>query len=226
MIYDRRDQGQLPPALAALHGGGVGVAGGGAGGTAAAMAAAFNPFIFSQRPTDYSVNSILGSAGGGPSFLSSVANQIQQHHHHHQQQQQQQQHQSQSAPIGLSSALLHHQSKLTQHHPSPTAAGAGSVNVCARVPLNPVDVLQHHGLHPHHPHHHPSQHQLPQPSQGPHHQTAAGGGAVPRPFRGLQDSPADGVDVQDDPKVELDVKDLWERFHALGTEMVITKSGR
>jgi len=32
--------------------------------------------------------------------------------------------------------------------------------------------------------------------------------------------------VQDNPKVCLESKDLWERFHQLGTEMVITKSGR
>lgn len=49
-------------------------------------------------------------------------------------------------------------------------------------------------------------------------------GVMPRAFRGL-DSPGES-NVQDDPKVELDAKDLWERFHELGTEMVITKSGR
>lgn len=32
--------------------------------------------------------------------------------------------------------------------------------------------------------------------------------------------------IEDDPKVTLESKDLWERFHSLGTEMVITKSGR
>lgn len=32
--------------------------------------------------------------------------------------------------------------------------------------------------------------------------------------------------IEDDPKVCLESKDLWERFHQLGTEMVITKSGR
>ncbi|KAF8787662.1 T-box transcription factor TBX2 like protein [Argiope bruennichi] len=32
--------------------------------------------------------------------------------------------------------------------------------------------------------------------------------------------------VTDDPEVSLESKDLWTRFHALGTEMVITKSGR
>ena len=32
--------------------------------------------------------------------------------------------------------------------------------------------------------------------------------------------------VQDDPKVTLEAKDLWTQFHSIGTEMVITKSGR
>ena len=32
--------------------------------------------------------------------------------------------------------------------------------------------------------------------------------------------------VVDDPKVTLEGKELWEKFHKLGTEMVITKSGR
>lgn len=32
--------------------------------------------------------------------------------------------------------------------------------------------------------------------------------------------------IEDDPKVCLESKDLWEKFHQLGTEMVITKSGR
>ncbi|CAN7987868.1 unnamed protein product, partial [Ixodes pacificus] len=32
--------------------------------------------------------------------------------------------------------------------------------------------------------------------------------------------------VRDDPKVNLDGLDLWEKFYASGTEMVVTKSGR
>ncbi|OQR66488.1 T-box transcription factor TBX2-like [Tropilaelaps mercedesae] len=32
--------------------------------------------------------------------------------------------------------------------------------------------------------------------------------------------------IRDDPKVCLEAKDLWDKFHALGTEMVVTKSGR
>ncbi|XP_067684994.1 T-box transcription factor TBX2b-like isoform X1 [Haliotis asinina] len=44
-----------------------------------------------------------------------------------------------------------------------------------------------------------------------------------RPLRGME--PPD-IEVNDDPKVELESKELWESFHKLGTEMVITKSGR
>jgi hypothetical protein len=46
---------------------------------------------------------------------------------------------------------------------------------------------------------------------------------IPRPLRSID--PAEN-EVHDDPKVELDGKDLWEQFHKYGTEMVITKSGR
>ncbi|XP_059091259.1 optomotor-blind protein-like isoform X1 [Tigriopus californicus] len=39
-------------------------------------------------------------------------------------------------------------------------------------------------------------------------------------------SPMEEDGVQDDPKVTLESKELWMQFHQLGTEMVITKSGR
>lgn len=39
-------------------------------------------------------------------------------------------------------------------------------------------------------------------------------------------SPPEDDGVQDDPKVELDDRDLWQKFSQCGTEMVITKSGR
>ncbi|XP_068457140.1 T-box transcription factor TBX2b-like [Clinocottus analis] len=44
----------------------------------------------------------------------------------------------------------------------------------------------------------------------------------PRSFKSLQTE--EGLD--DDPKVTLDSKKLWNEFHNMGTEMVITKSGR
>ena len=37
---------------------------------------------------------------------------------------------------------------------------------------------------------------------------------------------AEDDNVKDDPKVTLEHKELWEKFHKNGTEMVITKSGR
>ncbi|XP_061902378.1 T-box transcription factor TBX2b-like isoform X1 [Entelurus aequoreus] len=50
-----------------------------------------------------------------------------------------------------------------------------------------------------------------------HHQ-----GTPLRTFKNLQ--LVDGL--SDDPKVTLESKDLWNQFHKMGTEMVITKSGR
>ncbi|XP_040908411.1 T-box transcription factor TBX2b-like [Toxotes jaculatrix] len=44
----------------------------------------------------------------------------------------------------------------------------------------------------------------------------------PRSLKSLQ--PEEGLD--DDPKVTLESKNLWNEFHKMGTEMVITKSGR
>ena len=46
------------------------------------------------------------------------------------------------------------------------------------------------------------------------------GGLPPRP------PPPEEENVQDDPKVTLEQKELWEQFHKNGTEMVITKTGR
>lgn len=36
----------------------------------------------------------------------------------------------------------------------------------------------------------------------------------------------DEGEIRDDPVVELESKELWEKFHSMETEMVITKSGR
>ena len=48
------------------------------------------------------------------------------------------------------------------------------------------------------------------------------------PFPGFPQRmpPPEDDNVQDDPKVTLEHKELWEQFHKHGTEMVITKSGR
>ncbi|KAK1787916.1 hypothetical protein P4O66_016396 [Electrophorus voltai] len=53
------------------------------------------------------------------------------------------------------------------------------------------------------------------------HQTAAAAAHL-RPLKTLEPE----EEVEDDPKVHLEAKELWELFHKCGTEMVITKSGR
>lgn len=90
----------------------------------------------------------------------------------------------------------------------------------------------HPGLYPgslrfptHHPHHH---HPLGTPYTTAEDVVLASAVAhqlhpAMRPLRALQPED-DGV--VDDPKVTLEGKELWEKFHKLGTEMVITKSGR
>ncbi|XP_015183877.1 PREDICTED: optomotor-blind protein-like isoform X3 [Polistes dominula] len=54
----------------------------------------------------------------------------------------------------------------------------------------------------------------------PHHPLAAPHHPLVPPHHPEEDG------VVDDPKVTLEGKELWEKFHKLGTEMVITKSGR
>ena len=46
---------------------------------------------------------------------------------------------------------------------------------------------------------------------------------IPRPLR-CPEPPE--PEVNDDPKVDLEGKELWDQFYQYGTEMVITKSGR
>ena len=57
---------------------------------------------------------------------------------------------------------------------------------------------------------------------------AAAAAGLPRPPGLRMPGPPEPQDddVQDDPKVELESKELWQQFHSKGTEMVITKSGR
>ncbi|XP_062815588.1 T-box transcription factor TBX2 isoform X2 [Anolis carolinensis] len=66
--------------------------------------------------------------------------------------------------------------------------------------------LAHHA----HAHAHPHAH----PAAAPHL----------RALKGLE--PEEEMGAEDDPKVTLEAKELWDQFHKLGTEMVITKSGR
>nr|XP_033811682.1 T-box transcription factor TBX3 [Geotrypetes seraphini]XP_033811683.1 T-box transcription factor TBX3 [Geotrypetes seraphini] len=54
------------------------------------------------------------------------------------------------------------------------------------------------------------------------HFSSLGHQAHLRPLKTLEPE----EEVEDDPKVHLEAKELWEQFHKMGTEMVITKSGR
>ncbi|XP_078535938.1 T-box transcription factor TBX2 isoform X1 [Lissotriton helveticus] len=58
-----------------------------------------------------------------------------------------------------------------------------------------------------------------------HHQQQQQAAAAAAHLRSLKSLEPD-EEVDDDPKVTLEAKELWDQFHKLGTEMVITKSGR
>lgn len=130
---------------------------------------AYHPFLLSQRPTDFSVSSLLtgngrdGVNGPGPAY------------------------------------------------PFPAAALAAALN-----PGPPCFMPKMHG--PPHGHPYTTAEDVVLAAAAMHHHPA-----MVRPLRAMQPED-DGV--VDDPKVTLEGKDLWEKFHKLGTEMVITKSGR
>lgn len=192
---------------------------------------AFNPFQLFQPsmavrppPTDYSVSSILAGAGGPGSG------------HHGPPRP--------PSPSGAAAAAA----------AAAAASYLGAAGGPGLPPPPPGFCSSPLKLAPHHHHHHHSLHAargpvadpgiLGLPVAGPGTATGAGGhpSAAARPsssataggLRGVACSSSDtGVDdagsavaAADDPKVELDSHDLWERFHELGTEMVITKSGR
>lgn len=183
---------------------------------------AYHPFLHLPRQTDFSVSSLL-TAGITPSSQSSqssgqlspqtpISNQ-----QPHQQQQQQQQPPAQPTPtVPVPSQ---------PYFPAAALAALAS-NSPAHSHLYPGALLPK--LPPHHPHaplgnpyhnHHPYTAEdvvlAAAVAAQQHHPTM-------RPFRNYPED--DGV--EDDPKVTLEGKELWEKFHKLGTEMVITKSGR
>ncbi|XP_043948790.2 optomotor-blind protein isoform X4 [Drosophila biarmipes] len=137
-------------------------------------------------------------------------------HHLQQQQQQQQQQQPQQQ----------HQAP-----PPPPYFPAAALAALAGSPAGPHPGLYPGGglrFPPHHPGAHPHAHHLGSAYTTAEDVVLASAVAhqlhpAMRPLRALQPED-DGV--VDDPKVTLEGKDLWEKFHKLGTEMVITKSGR
>ncbi|XP_050332224.1 optomotor-blind protein isoform X4 [Bactrocera neohumeralis] len=116
---------------------------------------------------------------------------------------------------------------LGPHLPQQAYFPAAALAALAGSPAGPHPGLYPAGLRfpPHHPHAH---HPLGTPYTTAEDVVLASAVAhqlhpAMRPLRALQPED-DGV--VDDPKVTLEGKDLWEKFHKLGTEMVITKSGR
>ena len=180
---------------------------------------AYHPFLQLPRPTDFSVSSLL-TAGITPNTTqhSSVAGQQQNSprntlaQHLHNQQQSHQQNSQQNSQL--------HQ----PYFPAAALAALAGSPAGPHPHLYPGSLLPK--LTPHHPHaHHPlgtpyttAEDVVLAAAVAAHHQHPA-----MRPLRALQPED-DGV--VDDPKVTLEGKELWEKFHKLGTEMVITKSGR
>lgn len=182
---------------------------------------AYHPFLQLPRPTDFSVSSLLTAGTGGQNsnngnsgnvIGSTNTNSIS----------------SQSPQPNTNSSNSINRSNLDTHHHHPSYFQAAALAALAGHPqshphLYPGSLLPK--LPPHHPHAH---HPLGTPYTTAEDVVLASVAAhqlhpAMRPLRALQPED-DGV--VDDPKVTLEGKELWEKFHKLGTEMVITKSGR
>lgn len=171
---------------------------------------AYHPFLQLPRPTDFSVSSLLtgaGAPGGGTGGGNGSGN----------------------GGGGATGGQPGGPGSPGATHPSyfPAAALAALAGSPAgpHQHLYPGSIMPKLPHHPHHPHPH-------HPSLGTPYTTAEDVLAsvaahqlhpAMRPMRTMQPED-DGV--VDDPKVTLEGKELWEKFHKLGTEMVITKSGR
>lgn len=179
---------------------------------------AYHPFLQLPRPTDFSVSSLLTAGGGlgstgSPSTTGSVT--------------------SAAVAAALNSQSGQHtQSTLTGgngSHPHQPYFQAAALAALASSPNGPHPHLYPGSLLPKLPPHHPhAHHPLGTPYTTAEDVVLASVAAhqlhpAMRPLRALQPED-DGV--VDDPKVTLEGKELWEKFHKLGTEMVITKSGR
>ncbi|XP_058465478.1 optomotor-blind protein isoform X1 [Malaya genurostris] len=161
---------------------------------------AYHPFLQLPRPTDFSVSSLL-TAGSPPQGQNSP-----------------------SAGAGAAAAAAATAAAANVPYFPAAALAALSGAPGGHPPhLYPGSLLPK--LPPHHPHpHHPlgtaytTAEDVVMAAVAAHQHHSA-----MRPLRALQPED-DGV--VDDPKVTLEGKELWEKFHKLGTEMVITKSGR
>lgn len=201
---------------------------------------AYHPFLQLPRPTDFSVSSLLTAGSGLGTNLDQLRNQ-------QQQQSQQHSHNSNNTGGGTTAGARSigspgtdgitgaHGNSLTSNstsipHPhQPSYFQAAALAALAGSPAGPHPHLYPGALLPKLPPHHPHPHHpLGTPYTTAEDVVLASVAAhqlhpAMRPLRTLQ---AEDDGVVDDPKVTLEGKDLWEKFHKLGTEMVITKSGR
>ncbi|XP_031636098.1 optomotor-blind protein isoform X2 [Contarinia nasturtii] len=163
-----------------------------------------HPFLQLPRPTDFSVSSLLTAGNGAPGSVNS------------------------SNTASNSACSPQQNPNPALNHPHQPYFQAAALAALASSPtghhphLYPGALLPKLPPHPHHPHL-----QLGTPYTTAEDVVLASVAAHQlhpmRPLRALQPED-DGV--VDDPKVTLEGKELWEKFHKLGTEMVITKSGR
>lgn len=167
---------------------------------------AYHPFLQLPRPTDFSVSSLLtaGGGGGGGGGVGAGA----------------------GVPTG---------NTITAGGPPPNQGSPSALPPQSYFPAAALAALTGSpgGPHPHlypgsflnklPPHHPHAHHPLGTPYTTAEDVLLHQLHPAMRPLRALQPED-DGV--VDDPKVTLEGKDLWEKFHKLGTEMVITKSGR
>lgn len=196
---------------------------------------AYHPFLQLSRPTDFSVSSLLTAGNGNNAGLHSANNTSNSNNDGSI---------TAAGTTNLNSPGGQTNSGLGRSIPESMAAAAAAAAhshqpyfqaaALAALASSPGAHHPHLGypgalmpkLPPHHPHaHHPlgtpyttaedvvlasvAAHQMAHPAM--------------RPMRAIQPED-DGI--VDDPKVTLEGKELWEKFHKLGTEMVITKSGR
>ncbi|XP_055590457.1 optomotor-blind protein-like [Uranotaenia lowii] len=167
---------------------------------------AYHPFLQLPRPTDFSVSSLLtaGSPPEGQNSPSAGAG-------------------AAAAAATAAAAAAATANPAAPYFPAAALAALSGAPGGHQPPLYPGALLPK--LPPHHPHpHHPlgtayttaEDVVLAAVAAHQHHPAM-------RPLRAFQPED-DGV--VDDPKVTLEGKELFEKFHKLGTEMVITKSGR
>ncbi|GAV02965.1 hypothetical protein RvY_13463-2 [Ramazzottius varieornatus] len=191
------------------------------------MNMAYNPFLLSQAAaavasanhrgsSDFSMNSILSGSGHNGNNSSSLPPQLA----NHAAAAMAAAHLNMNMNLNLNAAALFHHSAaafhpamqvphpfLTKYHPfSGSAPGAGSAAALANGALFSTEMMQH--------------------GAGCSTRPAGMGSMRVNHGHDVTSSTTQDSDIDDDPKVELDQPDLWTEFHGLGTEMVITKSGR